>query len=139
MKKYVVASHGELAKGMQSTLELFLGTEPDIHYFSAYTQEEPDIEQEIEKFFSELNEEDQVVIFTDLYGGSVNQKLTLASQNHKNIFIISGFNIPLILEVILGTDLITDEWLEQMIEKGKNGMQRVQLKQAEENETSFFE
>lgn len=67
MKKFVIASHGKMAKGIKSTLELFVGTEIDVTYMSAYMEDEPAIEEQISEFISRLESGDQAVIFTDLF------------------------------------------------------------------------
>lgn len=126
MKKIVIASHAKMAKGIQSTLELFIGSDLDVTYMSAYVDDEPAIEEQIEIFFNQLKDEDQAVIFTDMFGGSVNQKMVTASQERENVFIIAGFNLPVVIEVIYGVEVYTHENLKQLVENGKNAMQLVE-------------
>ncbi|MBO0430072.1 PTS sugar transporter subunit IIB [Vagococcus fluvialis] len=126
MKKIVIASHEKMAKGIQSTLELFIGSDLDVTYMSAYVDDEPAIEEQIETFFNQLKDEDQAVIFTDMFGGSVNQKMVTASQERENVFIIAGFNLPVVIEVIYGVEVYTHENLKQLVENGKNAMQLVE-------------
>ena len=38
--------------------------------------DECDYEQELNVFVNQVNEQDQIFVFTDLFGGSVNQKIT---------------------------------------------------------------
>lgn len=122
MKKFVIASHGETAAGLQSTLELFVGKDYDIRYFCAYTNRYPDIDQEIDTLCSEITSDDQVIIFTDLYGGSVNQKMALKLGERDNVFIIAGFNIPLIIELILSPEHFTFENIQKMIASSREAM-----------------
>lgn len=126
MKKIVIASHAKMAKGIQSTLELFIGSDLDVTYMSAYVDDEPAIEEQIETFFNQLKDEDQAVIFTDMFGGSVNQKMVTASQERENVFIIAGLNLPVVIEVIYGVEVYTHENLKQLVENGKNAMQLVE-------------
>lgn len=126
MKKIVIASHAKMAKGIQSTLELFIGSDLDVTYMSAYVEDEPTIEEQIETFFNQLKEEDQAVIFTDMFGGSVNQKMVTASQERENVFIIAGFNLPVVIEVIFGVEVYTPENIKELVENGKNAMQLVE-------------
>lgn len=126
MKKIVIASHAKMAKGIQSTLELFIGSDLDVTYMSAYVEDEPTIEKQIETFFNQLKDEDQAVIFTDMFGGSVNQKMVTASQERENVFIIAGFNLPVVIEVIYGVEIYNHDNLKQLVENGKNAMQLVE-------------
>lgn len=140
MNKYLIATHGELAKGIKSTIELFAGQEQPISYISAYTDGTKDLDEELNGFFDGLNDEDSAVIFTDLYGGSVNQKVSVMAAGRRNIFIITGFNLPVILETVLGQAKITQDFIESVIKKGKDNLKQVQLQSdIDENEQDFFE
>src|SRR5574337_186479 len=92
MKKFMVASHARLATGYQSTIDLFAGSDHQITYVSAYV-DEVDLDQEVTTFISSISDDDQAVIFTDLFGGSVNQKFVIAAQNKTNIFVVAGMKI----------------------------------------------
>ena len=72
MRKFLIASHAYLAKGMYSSLELIMGKQEHIHILCAYTSEEFDIKQEIQKILLDLSREDELIILTDVFGGSVN-------------------------------------------------------------------
>lgn len=122
MKKFVIASHTKMAQGIQSTLELFVGRELDVTYMCAYVEGELEIEKQIEVFFADLKEDDQAVIFTDMFGGSVNQKMTVAAQGKENVFIVAGFNLPVVIEVIFGAEVYTKEIIQALVENGKNAM-----------------
>jgi mannose PTS system EIIAB component len=125
MKKFAIATHSKMAQGIQSTLELFAGTDLDITYMSAYVDDLPDIDEQIATFFDGLKDEDQAVIFTDMFGGSVNQKVTIAAQEKENVFIVAGFNLPVIVEIIYGADIYTRENIQAFIKNGQSAMQLV--------------
>lgn len=127
MRKIVIASHGMLAKGIQSTLELFAGKDLDVTYMSAYVDGEEKIETQIANFFSNLADEDQAIIFTDIYGGSVNQKFTLAAQGRPNVALIAGFNLPLIVEIAVSDDSVKLNDLQKQISSARDAMQLVDL------------
>ena len=48
MIKFVLASHGELAEGIYSSVRLILGESADLHTVCAYTQGPDDILKKIE-------------------------------------------------------------------------------------------
>ncbi|MBV7391649.1 MULTISPECIES: PTS sugar transporter subunit IIA [Enterococcus] len=137
MTKFAIATHGNFAKGLESTLELFVPNQ-DITFLSAYVEDLPPIEQQLEDFFANLDNEELVVVFTDLFGGSVNQKVLLGSEG-KNIQIIAGFNLPIVLEIILNQEDLTTEKIQQLIEASREALQIVPpINQIEENEEEFF-
>ena len=126
MKKFVVASHAKLATGFQSTIELFAGSDHDITYVSAYV-DDVDLDMEVETFISSLADDDQAVIFTDMFGGSVNQKFVIAAQNKPNVFVVAGMNLPVILEIILSSEPYTTAVIDRLIDSGRMAMQQVYL------------
>lgn len=117
MNKFLIASHGDLANGIKSTIELFAGKSPSISYISAYTNTNNDLETQLNVFFSTITESDTVIVFTDLYGGSVNQKISEMVTGRKNIYIIAGFNLPVILETVLHQGPITPIFIDGVIKK----------------------
>ena len=126
MKKFMVASHARLATGYQSTIDLFAGSDHQITYVSAYV-DEVDLDQEVTNFISSISDDDQAVIFTDLFGGSVNQKFVIAAQNKTNMFVVAGMNLPVILEIILSPDSFTRDVIDSLIANGRTAMQQVYL------------
>lgn len=123
MTKFAIATHGNFAKGLQSTLELFIPNQ-EIAFLSAYVEDEPPIDEQLEEFFTALPNDELAIIFTDLFGGSVNQKVLLASAG-KQVQIIAGFNLPVILEVVLNQENLSAENLTHYLETSKNAMQLV--------------
>ena len=127
MFKFVVASHGDLAHGYQSTLEMFLGTGYDITYISAYLPDGPDLEEQIDQVLETVTEETQLIIFTDLFGGSVNQKFIEHTKDMENVFIVAGVNLPTILEVM--TIAMTGDTASQALIEEKLVNTRQEIKQ----------
>lgn len=100
MRKYLIASHSTLAGGMLSAFELIAGKAENVYVLEAYCGINKSPEDDIREIVSSLNADDEMVVFTDLIGGSVtNQLVNIALR--KNVYVISGMNLPLILEIIL--------------------------------------
>lgn len=141
MKKLLIASHGDLAKGMLSSIQMITGSTAGITTINAY-QEGVDLDSELTNFITSLASEDEIFVFTDLYGGSVNQKITERFMREKlAIRIISGFNFPVILEILLGPETITPAMLQEMIEKSRRELQMNVLDPQlaiEDTEEDFF-
>ena len=77
---------------------------------------------------------------TDLMGGSVNQKVVPYAQK-ENVFLIAGFNLPLILELAMNEDKVTKEELLDSIEESRKNMMLVQVEIPEgkkEDEEEFL-
>lgn len=135
-KKILIATHGKMASGVKNTLSLFVDVS-NIKTINAYI-DDGDWAAEIYDFINDVKNDEIGIIFTDILGGSVNQKALLIN-NKSNVSIIAGFNIPLIMEIIL-TEINNENDLRRIIEEAKKQIQLVELiKIKDENENSFLE
>ena len=136
--KVLIATHGMMASGVVNTLSLFTDCN-DIRYLNAYV-DESDYTQQIVDFINQIDETETSIIFTDIIGGSVNQKV-VAMNHRKNVKIITGFNLALILEIIM-SDATQDEQIEVIIEQAREQMKLIKLdllQDSNDNEALFFE
>lgn len=114
MKKILLASHGKLALGLKDSLEMFLGKSDSIVAVGAYIDSTDNYIQEIQQFIDSV-EGDDAVIFTDIYGGSVNQQVTkMVLTANKKIPIITSMNMPIVLSVALSEKEMTSTVINQL-------------------------
>lgn len=132
MNKILIASHGHLASGIQSSLEILTGMGKQVSVIDAYVDDH-DYIPDIKKFIEDLNGQTGV-IFTDLIGGSVNQKVMLEVASHENVFVVTRMNLPIVLSLALATDKITKESLQELIDQSQ-----VQIVEIKPDETDLFD
>jgi len=114
MRKYLIATHGTFAAGIKSSIDLILGETENVFLIQAYVEENISLQEEIQEILDQINSEDELVVFTDLMGGSItNQVLQFAMK--KNVFIVSGVSLPLLLDILLADPEIP---VSQVIETG---------------------
>jgi fructoselysine and glucoselysine-specific PTS system IIA component len=100
MRKYLIATHGTFARGVVSSLEIIMGTLENVFLIQAYTEENKSLKEEIDRVLEQISKDDELIIFTDLMGGSVTNQIVQYALKEK-VFIISGFNLPLLLDILL--------------------------------------
>lgn len=125
MKQILIATHGKMASGIRYTLELVVGKMAEITTLDAYVNPEDDVETILDEYFSS-HKEDRIFVFTDLKGGSVNQKM-MKYAAWPNITVITGTNLPVLLQVALAGESVTDEELDGFIEAARQELQRISL------------
>ena len=78
-------------------------------------------ESDIDELFNQLKNDDQLIVCTDIQYGSVNQNFVKAAikRKHPNVLIVSGINLPILLEIVLRPDDFTTEDLNDFVEKSK--------------------
>lgn len=123
MNRYIlIASHGPLAQGSYDSLKMFFASLNNCKYFTAYV-ENYDFENEIKTFLDSITADDELLVLTDLLGGSVNtQLLPLTSRKHTHI--IAGFNFPLLVSalVLSSDDYLSTDIIQSLIDEAKSGI-----------------
>lgn len=101
MRNYVVATHGTLAKSLVESFYMIAGDEIKIHTINAYIDDQ-DPSEEIDQLLKQLKQQGEVFVFTDIFGGSVNNHMMKYIDD--NTFVFTGVNLPLLLNVVLSGD-----------------------------------
>lgn len=118
MKKLVI-SHGTLASGIKGALDIIIGNFHGLEAIDCFVDERS-LEQLVNEYLETIDlENETLLVFTDLPAGSVNQYF-LSKLDKDNLKLISGVNLPLILElVLLDEDSLTDERVNEAVEMAK--------------------
>ena len=127
MKQILIATHGKMASGIRYTAELIIGQMAEIETIDAYVTPEDNVEEKFKEYFQK-HEQDRVIVFTDLMGGSVNQKLMEYSKR-ENVTLITGTNLPVLMQVMMADDDVKDEEIQEYIDEAKNELQMVCLEE----------
>ena len=136
MLKIFFASHGNLAKGMEHTLGIIFGKIPNMRTFAAYVDNH-DLSTELDNFYlNEVNEDDEVLLCSDLYGGSVNQ-IMYRYLNHKNTRLVTGVNLAFLLEIATVENL-NDKTLKEVIDHSREFLCEVRQDKTEVLDDEFF-
>lgn len=119
MKKIIIATHHNLAKGLKDTLNYISPNTVEIIDVNAYVNDE-DLEKFVDKVLSEFSKDEQIFVFTDMMGGSVNQEFVKKLSEYK-IELISGVNLPIALSLILslGDEDLSSDMIRMTIEEAR--------------------
>lgn len=119
--KYILMSHGKLSCGMKHTVEMIIGETPNLHCIGM------DPDEGVDKLLADLNElmenhsDSKFVLITDLFGGSVNNKVFELFQSNPDIEIVTGMNLSMVIELVLQSES-TEENIRSAISLGKDNM-----------------
>lgn len=114
--RIIIAAHGSYAQGVKSAVELISNEHDHILYLSMYLDNTVDYEKEVERTLQAYCASQNVVVLTDLSGGSVN-RLFMAQLMKYQFHLISGFNLGIVLELALHNELITKAYLQQLLKQ----------------------
>lgn len=119
LKKIIIASHHNLAKGLKDTLNYISPNTAEIIDVNAYVDDET-LETSVDKALNEFTADEQILVLTDMVGGSVNQAFANRLSEYK-IELVSGVNLPVALALILslGEEDISSDMIRLTIEEAR--------------------
>lgn len=136
MRKYFISSHGKLASGFKSSIDILLGQSNNVTVFDAYL-DETNFEDLIKAYLEKQSENDQIILLSDLFGGSVNQVMSLYAQK-ENIVLVAGVNLAFVLELVASGDQhLTLDQIDDLIVQSRNALCRVELSELKEPDEFF--
>ncbi len=124
MRHIVLASHGNLAAGMKSSVELIAGAQPGLATVCAYTEDCPTAAEPLAGLVESLAEGDELVIVTDVLGGSVNNE---ASQfvNMPGVYVVTGMNLAFVLSLVVDVASPTADLIDESIAEAREQLRRM--------------
>ena len=125
MLRVFLASHAHLASGLQSAVELLAGIGDRLFVCDAYVDGGTfDVSGALNDFLADAAPDDQILLLSDLYGGSVNQAM-FTYLDRPNTRLVSGVNMSFMMNV-LSEDTLSDERLDEIIEESREYLRRVE-------------
>jgi len=122
LRKILLASHGKFADGIYDSLQMIMGEQKRVSTLCAFVDRKTDLKKEIEEIISSLSEHEELIVITDIFGGSVNN-LFMQYVSKSRIHLISGLNLPLLIEMVSRVEEEpenTESWLLKILDTTKN-------------------
>lgn len=98
-RKIVIATHGTLAEGFKSALQIIARAE-NVEAFNCYTSSDFNLQETIQKVMDSKGSEEELFVFTDLFGGSVNNGFVAALKTY-DFHLITNTSLGLLIDFIL--------------------------------------
>ena len=122
-KKLLIATHSVFADGIKNAMELVTGEQNSVSTLCAYTNDMTEVETPIKEIIDALCDDEELIVTTDIFGGSVNNEF-MKYLSKSNSYLIAGVNLPLLFELIMNLE---SENTVQMIETAvKNARKQLQ-------------
>jgi len=121
-RKFLIATHGTFAAGVKSSLDIIIGAMEHIFLIGAYVDETVSVETQINEVMTQVSDADELIVFTDILGGSITNQI-LQHALRPNVFVVSGFNLPLLIEVLMAdAETPAEEVITVALENAKEQM-----------------
>jgi fructoselysine and glucoselysine-specific PTS system IIA component len=139
MRYLLFASHGKLAEGMLHSVEMILGKQENVWTIAAYVDEEKDLFSQINDVLNKLWEDDELIVVSDIFGGSVNNEF-MNLLIDKRIHLIAGLNLPLVIELVSmrNMEMDTSKLIKTALSNSKSSIKYCNLEIEIETEEEEF-
>lgn len=118
-KRLLIATHSTFADGIKNAMELVTGRQDSVSTLCAYTGDISEVETPVREIIDGLGPDEELIIATDIFGGSVNNEF-MKYVTQKNIHLIAGVNLPLLFELVSCLDAAdTKKAVEAAVDNSK--------------------
>lgn len=113
MLRLIITSHGKFCEEIKKTVEMFSGKIDNCFTLPLVEgQSIEDFEFEMDEIVKKFDENDDLVILTDLRGGTPYNMGIKTLFGRDNTWVISGMNVPMILSIAMRDE---NENIEELI------------------------
>ena len=120
---FILASHGYFAQEALKSAEMIVGEQSENKVRALSMTLGIDLNQfkeKIQKVVDEFGVERNILILTDLMGGTPNNASVYSLISNNNVQVISGLNLPVLIEAFTNEHMDLNELKEHLIEVGKS-------------------
>jgi mannose PTS system EIIAB component len=122
----ILASHGQFAEGILQSGTMIFGEQENVKAVSLMPDESPaDIRAKMEAAIATFSNQDEVLFLVDLWGGTpFNQASSLCEAHKDKWIIISGMNLPMVIEAYATrlSKTSAQEIATQILQNAKEGI-----------------
>lgn len=125
----VLITHGDMAKGMSTSIDLIIGEQEQFEAVGLYEGVDfEEFKEKVGKAIESVNTGDGVMAIVDLFGASpynsVAYNMTKFKEKNIPIRLITGANLPMMIELLLARDgnATPDELYPIALNAGKDGI-----------------
>ena len=105
MVSVIIGTHGMFSEEILKSAEMIFGTQENVGSVTFKPGEGvDDLVEKYNKLISELDSKDGVLFMVDLFGGSPFNAASIIAMKHENMEIVTGVNLPMILETLGSRD-----------------------------------
>lgn len=123
MINILLVTHGDFGKELLKSSEIIIGNIENAETISFNLGENYDqLSKEVDETIERLTNNDELIVFTDMYGGSPFNAVC-KSMKSRNFYHITGINFPLFIDIAVNrTSYSMLEVAEKIIKNGKKSI-----------------
>lgn len=129
MISIVIVTHGKFGTELLNSAELIVGKQENVSTLNLnHGDNISELQENVSREIVELNKEYEVLVFTDLFGGSPTNSAAINMGTLK-FKCITGINLPMLLEALvsrLDENLDINEIVKKCLKAGVDGIKNLE-------------
>lgn len=135
MYKILIVSHSELSKGLVEATKMILGDADGIDHIILDESGIDVFSKKLDEKVKSITENNEsLLILTDIFGGTPFNQSMIKSQQYENVRVISGVNLQMVIESVMNRSNDIDEAVENIISSTKESIMQGVINKNEELE-----
>ncbi|MCH4207168.1 MAG: hypothetical protein LKF79_03195 [Solobacterium sp.] len=107
-RKTIIATHGTLAEGFAAALKIIVGEDANMIVMNCYMSPDFKLDESIKSLMNSIDfSKEEVVVFTDLLGGSVNNGFIRAMEKYPFV-LITNTNLGVLMDYMITVPELSD-------------------------------
>ncbi len=119
----IIATHGNFASGLKSTIQLVCGDMENLRtvdYVAEMTID--DLEEKYDRAMEELKAYDKIIFLTDMFGGTPFNRAAMKYARNDRVKLLSGVNFTLVYAALTADSNDIDKDIAEMLEVAKDAI-----------------
>lgn len=119
----VLISHGDFAREALKSAEMIVGHQKNVKTISVVRG--MDLNETVKKLdaaVSQVKTSMGVIIMTDVMGGTPSNAAGILTASTDNMLVLSGFNMPMLLEILMSRNMSLSDISEKICDIGRQGI-----------------
>jgi PTS system mannose-specific IIA component len=114
----ILIGHFTAAQALKETVAMIIGERENLTYLSLSKQDKmEDFTVKLKKLVEETDKGDGVLIIADMFGGTPSNAALMLFGKDDRVRIMTGFNLPLVIEAVMHSSKQIDELVKMLMEK----------------------
>ena len=111
----ILISHGHFAKYAMDSAQMIVGKQENYEIVSVTDDKDlEDVIEELKSAYGKVKNEREVLILADIFGGTPSNSSSRILLEGAEVEVYTGFNLPVLLELLLIRDLPMEEIKEKL-------------------------
>ena len=122
MVSLIIGTHGSFSRELINSAELIYGKLENVNYITFLPGEgQKDLIDKYNTIINKLDKNSEALFLVDLFGGSPFNTASMLSIDNVNMDVVTGVNLPMLLEVYSNID---NSSLEELVSIAVNSAQK---------------